>query len=202
MTDNSRKKIVLYVYPDEASQRTALDKIESLPVRQRPDFQRDCLIAGVCLAKVDPRLPRLLATAITQDIGFATVQNVLNVIRPIDNTLSDQVVAVAWQKRERNTLSPNNEWLDWFPISESQYNASIAEPSDNAEVRVLWARQEGEKQIIEGSVKHYEVIPKTQHAEQREATITAADKSSADNSDSNARNEAVSNAHDIFMTDN
>lgn len=65
---------------------------------------------------------------------------------------------------------------------------------------MILARQDGEKHIIAGSVKHYEVIPKTQHAEQREATLTAADKSSGDNS--NVRNEAVSNAYDIFMTDN
>lgn len=140
MMEDNRKRLAINLYLDDESQLSAFRIIEGKPTRQRADFQRDCLVAGIALSKVDPRLPGMMASALSHEIAFSTVQHLLNAIKPIEQT--SNATAVAWQKRERNTLSPEQEWLAWRPISESNYNECLKQGSPNIEVRALWANSE------------------------------------------------------------
>lgn len=141
-----RRKLWLYLYPDELHQKAAIDAIETVPLRQRPDFFRDCLVAGVALSTLDNRLPALLALLLDGKRDAQTLQRALSLVLP-DMATDDHgttLQAVAWQKRVRDELAAGNPWTAWIAITEEEYRQRVNQPEGNAEVRALFALMESE----------------------------------------------------------
>lgn len=141
-----RRKLWLYLYPDEPHQKAAIDAIETVPLRQRPDFFRDCLVAGVALSTLDNRLPALLALLLDGKRDAQTLKRTLSLVLP-DMATDDHgtaLQAVAWQKRVRDELVAGNPWTGWIAITEDEYRQRVNQPEGNAEVRALFAPVEPE----------------------------------------------------------
>ena len=56
-----RKKLTVYLHPDQVPDNVSLDIIDSVPRNDRGDLYRKALISGLALHHLDPRLPGLLA---------------------------------------------------------------------------------------------------------------------------------------------
>lgn len=136
-----RRKLWLYLYPDEPHQKAAIDAIETVPLRQRPDFFRDCLVAGVALSTLDKRLPALLALLLDGQRDALTLQRTLSLVLPEMTTDNHGTTlqAVAWQKRVRDELAAGNPWTAWIAIAEKEYRQRTSQPENNVEVRALLA---------------------------------------------------------------
>lgn len=144
-----RRKLWLYLYPDEPQQQSAIETIEEIPQRQRSDFFRDSIVAGIALSKLDKRLPALVAMLLQQDSNIDTLVRILKILFPklnIDSTENKStLLAVAWQKRCRDDLQQGTPWSSWFAISEDEYNHHIDHPTSNCQVRALWTYDENEQ---------------------------------------------------------
>lgn len=136
-----RRKLWLYLYPDEPHQKAAIDAIETIPLRQRPDYFRDCLIAGIALSMLDKRLPSLLALLLDGKRDALTLQRTISLVLPEMTTDNHGTAlkAVAWQKRVRDELAAGNPWTAWIAITEEEYRQRTSHPENNVEVRVLLA---------------------------------------------------------------
>lgn len=99
---DERRKLWLYLYPDEPQQKSAIETIEEIPQRQRSDFFRDSIVAGIALSKLDKRLPALVSMLLQQDSNIDTLVRILKILFPkldIDSTEDKSTLcAVAWQK--------------------------------------------------------------------------------------------------------
>lgn len=95
--NNERKKITLYLHPENKSDSYALDVIDSVPRSRRGEFYREAIISGIALNQLDSRLPTLLTALFTSDLtedqlvniiaqttgwapSYAKIEDVLNVI--------------------------------------------------------------------------------------------------------------------------
>lgn len=58
---DERKKLTVYLHPDQVADNVSLDIIDSVPRNDRGDLYRRALISGLALHHLDPRLPGLLA---------------------------------------------------------------------------------------------------------------------------------------------
>lgn len=143
-----RRKLWLYLYPDEPHQKAAIDAIENIPLRQRPDFFRDCLVAGIALSTLDKRLPSLLALLLDGKRDALTLKRTLSLALPEMNMDNHDTAlqAVAWQKRVRDELAVGKPWTAWFAISEEEYRKLASQPEDDIHVRALLAPVEQEEQ--------------------------------------------------------
>ncbi|CZX60463.1 plasmid stability protein [Enterobacter hormaechei subsp. steigerwaltii] len=56
-----RKKLTVYLHPDQVADNVSLDIIDSVPRNDRGDLYRKALISGLALHHLDPRLPGLIA---------------------------------------------------------------------------------------------------------------------------------------------
>lgn len=141
-----RRKLWLYLYPDEPHQKAAIDTIDTVPQRQRPDYFRDSLVAGIALSKVDKRLPTLLALLLDDGSDIHTMTRVLRLVVPeLDAGAYGEraaLVAVAWQKRIRDVLQQGQPWTAWFAIGQEEYNQLVQKPESDIQVRALLATSE------------------------------------------------------------
>lgn len=141
MKNEERRKLWLYLYPDEPHQKAAIDAIEKIPLRQRADYFRDCLVAGMGLSALDKRLPTLLSILLDGKNDGRTLKHTLSLILPemATDSTAEKPVAVAWQRRGKNVLIQGSPWSEWFPVSEEEYKKHFADPDDNTQVRALFA---------------------------------------------------------------
>jgi len=58
---DERKKLTVYLHPDQEADSVSLDIIESVPRNERGDLYRRSLISGLALHQLDSRLPGLIA---------------------------------------------------------------------------------------------------------------------------------------------
>lgn len=63
-----RKKISLYLHPEECSDRMALNQIDTVSRKKRGELYRQALIAGLVLHQLDQRLPELLTLLFTRTL--------------------------------------------------------------------------------------------------------------------------------------
>ncbi|HGJ5884501.1 plasmid partitioning/stability family protein [Arsenophonus sp.] len=149
--NEQRRKLWLYLYPDEQHQKEAIDIIESIPQRQRPDFFRDSLITGIAISTLDKRLPSLLALLLDKNSNISTLVRVLRLVIPQfyayfkDDIDTPEVVA--WQKRTIDPLQEGNPWSAWFAISQEEYDKLIYTPEIGVQVRALYAAKNGDNDI-------------------------------------------------------
>lgn len=102
----SRKKITVYLHPQDVSDGHALNVIENTPLRSRGDFFRTVLIAGIALFQLDKRIPTVLATlfdgeltseqliaTLKQTTGWkATDADIDDILLAIRNLCQDKVI--------------------------------------------------------------------------------------------------------------
>ncbi|PHM67969.1 plasmid partitioning/stability family protein [Xenorhabdus sp. KJ12.1] len=148
-----RRKLWLYLYPDEPHQQAAIEAIETIPQRQRSDYFRDSLVAGIALSKMDKRLPTLLALLLDEGSDIKTLKRVLRLVSPEFETSGDiegnTLIAVAWQKRIKDILQQNQPWTAWFAIGKEEYDRLIQTPESDVQVRALYAAKNGDTTIDE-----------------------------------------------------
>ncbi|PVZ84170.1 plasmid stability protein [Serratia sp. S1B] len=72
-----RKKISLYLHPDEMSDQMALSQIDTVSRKKRGELYRHALIAGLVLHQLDHRLPELLSVLFTKLLSADEVINQL-----------------------------------------------------------------------------------------------------------------------------
>ncbi|HED2829241.1 MULTISPECIES: plasmid partitioning/stability family protein [Enterobacteriaceae] len=77
MTDE-RKKLTIYLHPDQEADRVSLDIIESVPRNERGDLFRKSLISGLALHQLDSRLPGLIAVLLNQDFSADQLVSLLS----------------------------------------------------------------------------------------------------------------------------
>lgn len=149
MSSKDRRKITLYLHPTDAvCDCQALKVTEEIPSRLRGEFFRHALIAGISLSKVDKRLPALIAMLFDGSMNAEDLSRTLSLINPNFDTLTSKLsdspiknftTAVAWQRRNRNTLNKNTSWGEWFTISENEYDALKINHDQNLQVRALYS---------------------------------------------------------------
>lgn len=66
--NEERKKISLYLHPEDAADRRTLAIVENVPRKIRGDFYRHALITGVIFHQIDPRIPPVLSALFTQEL--------------------------------------------------------------------------------------------------------------------------------------
>lgn len=171
--DEERRKLWLYLYPDEPHQKAAIDAIENIPLRQRPDFFRDCLVAGIALSTLDKRLPSLLALLLNGKRDALTLKRTLSLVLPEMNTDNHDTTlqTVAWQKRVRDELAVGRPWTAWFAIGEEEYRKLASQPEDGIHVRALLAPVEQN-----GQPTAAQTTPPLTEAEPTSETLTNAKK--------------------------
>ncbi len=63
-----RKKLSLYLHPEERPDSMALSQIDTVPRKKRGELYRNALISGLALHQLDERLPGLLAALFTKTL--------------------------------------------------------------------------------------------------------------------------------------
>lgn len=141
-----RRKLWIYLYPDEPHQQAAIEAIEAIPQRQRPDYFRDSLVAGIAMSKLDKRLPSLLALLLDDEGSIGTLTQILRLTVPEfdvgDHKDGTSLVAVAWQKRAKDVLQQGQPWSAWFAIGKDEYEKLQHAPEVDVQVRALLAPDE------------------------------------------------------------
>lgn len=78
MSSESRKKVQLYIYPEQKPQdKVASDFFTEMPTGLRAQAYRNSLVSGVALAKIDPRLPEILAVALSTNPDGEELKKIL-----------------------------------------------------------------------------------------------------------------------------
>lgn len=73
-----RKKVQMYLYPSQKPQdEIALNFFEESPTGLRSSAYRHALISGVALAKIDPRLPEIMAVSLSTDPSGKELKDIL-----------------------------------------------------------------------------------------------------------------------------
>lgn len=75
---DERKKLTVYLHPDQEADSVSLDVIESVPRNERGDLFRRSLISGLALHKLDSRLPGLIAVLLNQNFSADQLVGLLN----------------------------------------------------------------------------------------------------------------------------
>ena len=78
--NEERKKITIYLHPDELPDQMALAEIDTVPRKNRGDLYREALISGLVLHQLDSRIPAVLTALSTRTL---TVDQVINQIAQI-----------------------------------------------------------------------------------------------------------------------
>nr|CBA75491.1 hypothetical protein ARN_29440 [Arsenophonus nasoniae] len=99
------------------------------------------ILSGFSLKKIDDRLPLLVASLLAKPTSLSTLANIIGALSP-DYNISQvnkgkENEVVAWQKRVRDPLLPNNGWSSWISITESEYSSLIVKNDTEIQVRAL-----------------------------------------------------------------
>ncbi|WP_244322106.1 MULTISPECIES: plasmid partitioning/stability family protein [Pectobacterium] len=68
-SNEERKKISLYLHPDELPDLMALAEIKTVPQKNRGALYREALITGLVLRHLDARLPAVLTALFTEKVS-------------------------------------------------------------------------------------------------------------------------------------
>lgn len=64
-----RKKLSLYLHPEDTADRLALAEIESVPRKNRGELYRQALITGLIMHQLDERIPAILTALFTRKLN-------------------------------------------------------------------------------------------------------------------------------------
>ena len=64
-----RKKLSLYLHPEDSADRLALAEIETVPRKNRGELYRQALITGLIMHQLDARIPAVLTALFTRELN-------------------------------------------------------------------------------------------------------------------------------------
>ncbi|MEY0878412.1 MULTISPECIES: plasmid partitioning/stability family protein [Providencia] len=105
---SERKKITLYLHPENPADKQALDVIDKIPRSARGEFYRHALIAGASLQDLDARLPSLLSAMFTTNLKPEQLVSLISQTtnwKPTQASIIDVVNAITG----KNITLENNE---------------------------------------------------------------------------------------------
>lgn len=135
------KKYYFYLNTDKDEQATAIAHLDQLEQGKRSETIKNVILSGFSLKKIDERLPLLVASLLAKQTSLSTLANIIGAlsqdynISHVNNNKENEVVA--WQKRVRDQLLPDNAWSAWISITESEYSSLISENNTDNQVRTL-----------------------------------------------------------------
>lgn len=135
------KKYYFYLNTDKDEQATAIAHLDQLGQGKRSETIKNVILSGFSLKKIDERLPLLVASLLAKPTSLLTLANIIGALSP-DYNISQvnkgkENEVVAWQKRVRDPLLPNNGWSSWISITESEYSSLIVKNDTEIQVRAL-----------------------------------------------------------------
>lgn len=135
------KKYYFYLNTDKDEQATAIAHLDQLGQGKRSETIKNVILSGFSLKKIDERLPLLVASLLAKPTSLSTLANIIGALSPdynfshVNNGKESEIVA--WQKRVRDPLLPDNRWSAWISITESEYTSLIAKNNTDTQVRTL-----------------------------------------------------------------
>ncbi|EFO1615768.1 plasmid stability protein, partial [Escherichia coli] len=64
-----RKKLSLYLHPEDSADCLALAEIETVPRKKRGELYRQALITGLIMHQLDERIPAVLTALFTRELN-------------------------------------------------------------------------------------------------------------------------------------
>ncbi|MDK7100057.1 plasmid partitioning/stability family protein [Klebsiella aerogenes] len=84
-----RKKLSLYLHPEDTADRLALAEIESIPRKKRGELYRNALITGLIMHQLDERIPAILTELFTRKLNADEVINQISQITGWKPSMAD-----------------------------------------------------------------------------------------------------------------
>ncbi|CUX96376.1 plasmid partitioning/stability family protein [Candidatus Hoaglandella endobia] len=171
---NKTKKYYFYLNIDKDEQAAAIKLLDHLGQGKKSAAIKSVLLSGFSLKQIDERLPLLVASLIAKPTSLSTLAKVIGVLSPdynisqITNEKAKEIVA--WQKRVRDQLLPNNGWSAWISITESEYASLITKNDTDIQVRALIGAINGDL-INESAHKKAVLAEKTSIASSHTNTV-------------------------------
>ena len=75
-----RKKLSLYLHPEDTADRLALAEIESIPRKNRGELYRNALITGLIMHQLDERIPAIMTELFTRKLNVDEVGDAANLL--------------------------------------------------------------------------------------------------------------------------
>ncbi|MGP1924975.1 MAG: plasmid partitioning/stability family protein [Arsenophonus sp. NEOnobi-MAG3] len=135
------KKYYFYLNTDKYEQAMTIAHLDQLAQGKRSEMIKNVILSGFSLKKIDERLPLLVSSLLLKPTSLSTLANIIAAISPdydiskVNNSKESEIVA--WQKRIRDPLLPDNRWSAWISITELEYSSLISKNNTNTQVRGL-----------------------------------------------------------------
>lgn len=101
-----RKKLSLYLHPEDTADRLALAEIESIPRKSRGELYRNALITGLIMHQLDERIPAILTELFTRKLNADEVINQISQITGWKPSVADIKDVLKALGSLQNTASP------------------------------------------------------------------------------------------------
>lgn len=133
------RKYYFYLNTEKDEQAAAISLLEQLSKGKRSEEIKNIILSGFSLKKIDERLPLLVASLLAKPTSLSTLSNIISAFCTDHHgfNLSDDKEIVAWQKRVRDPLLPNNGWSVWISITEAEYLSLMTLNEEDVQVRAL-----------------------------------------------------------------
>ena len=101
-----RKKLPLYLHPEDTADRLALAEIESIPRKNRGELYRNALITGLIMHQLDERIPAIMTELFTRKLNVDEVINQISQITGWKPSVADIKDVLKALGGLQNTTSP------------------------------------------------------------------------------------------------
>ncbi|EPG8314407.1 plasmid partitioning/stability family protein [Klebsiella aerogenes] len=101
-----RKKLSLYLHPEDTADRLALAEIESIPRKNRGELYRNALITGLIMHQLDERIPAIMTELFTRKLNVDEVINQISQITGWKPSVADIKDVLKALGGLQNTTSP------------------------------------------------------------------------------------------------
>ncbi|CZW42388.1 plasmid partitioning/stability family protein [Enterobacter hormaechei] len=101
-----RKKLSLYLHPEDTADRLALAEIESTPRKNRGELYRNALITGLIMHQLDERIPAIMTELFTRKLNVDEVINQISQITGWKPSVADIKDVLKALGGLQNTTSP------------------------------------------------------------------------------------------------
>lgn len=101
-----RKKLSLYLHPEDTADRLALAEIESIPRKNRGELYRNALITGLIMHQLDERIPSIMTELFTRKLNVDEVINQISQITGWKPSVADIKDVLKALGGLQNTTSP------------------------------------------------------------------------------------------------
>ena len=101
-----RKKLSLYLHPEDTADRLALAEIESIPRKNRGELYRNALITGLIMHQLDQRIPAIMTELFTRKLNVDEVINQISQITGWKPSVADIKDVLKALGGLQNTTSP------------------------------------------------------------------------------------------------